>query len=170
MTSKLPLRRPFRRGRPRKLLRIAIASSLTLAVVACGDTESTPVEPPTAREWEAGDIDPYGCPFIDPVPWEGHEAHASACGEGCEPTSTQGTFIACLGEEVPTIPRDVFLTGQEVCLTHPVNGADYRLANLRAAFPLMHLCWRACGSDEPFLPHDRFDGMDFNPPLACVAD
>ncbi len=57
-----------------------------------------------------------------------------------------------------------------MCLTHPVDGKDYRFGTLRTAWPAMDLCWRNCGSDMPFVPSVNADELAFNPPLECFEE
>ncbi len=151
---------------------ILLAFSLTvgLGLQACGSTDAASTEKLTPRSWNAGDIDPYDCPFIDPVPWVSAEAHRETCGPGCEPSGTGSSLVACVGDEVPRYPERVVTPQVTVCLTHPVDGEDYSFGNLDIAWPHMHLCWRSCATGLPFVPHDNFDGLEFNPPLDCFEE
>ncbi|MDH3727075.1 MAG: hypothetical protein OER77_06060, partial [Myxococcales bacterium] len=149
---------------------LAFSLTLALGLQACGSADTGTTEKLIPRTWEAGDIDPYGCPFIDPVPWVSAEVHQETCGPRCEPDGVNSTFVACIGDEVPRYPEDTAISQVTVCLTHPIDGKDYRFGNQSTAWPITHLCWRPCGSDLPFVPHDRFEGLEFNPPLECFEE
>ena len=135
-----------------------------LTVAACGDeVTGTSSQQRPLRSWEAGAIDPFGCPFIDPMPWVSMEEHQKACGPGCTPDGVNGTFVACIGDDVPLYPYEVF-PQVVVCLTHPVDGEDYRFSSMETAWPLTYLCWPLCGADS-ILP-----GEDFQPPEECFEE
>ena len=118
-------------------------------VFACGgsDTEFVPIE------WAAGDLDPFGCPYVDPEPWVSEETHEAACGEGCPPFalgtgSGEPMFVACVSDDLagfpPTIGGDA-----EICLTHPVTDERYTFGQVSWGV-LGELCWGACSSGEPW--------------------
>lgn len=51
------------------------------------------VQERTLKSWEAGDIDPFGCPFVDPSPWISANEHQTTCGPGCQPEGVNGSFV-----------------------------------------------------------------------------
>lgn len=136
---------------------------LIMALAGCGSEVPQTPEPSALRTFNAGDLDPFACPYVDPVPWEGELVHAQVCGPGCRPTSSRRIdaspeeiqlvcqrtcetiyppleFIACVSEEVPPFPYEVVLT-EGVALGHPVTGRTYGFGSAIGAWPYYHLCW-----------------------------
>lgn len=111
-------------------------------------------------------IDPSACPVLDPVPWISDEAHRIECGPGCEPMRGAGTFAACIGDEVPRLPRDHVETGGGPCLIHPIDDEEYPFSSLSSAWPLIHLCWRYCGFDLPVHPDEGHE-LGLDTPIDC---
>ncbi|MEM8605727.1 MAG: hypothetical protein AAGF92_01380 [Myxococcota bacterium] len=120
------------------------ASLLMLGVTACGD-DGTQVEPTRIKKFSAGDTDPFGCPFVDPVPWVDEATHQDTCGEGCTPEGQSGDFIACLSPDVPRIDSNT-VAPVVVTLCHPVSGASYGFGVNRAS-PFTYVCFGLCDED-----------------------
>lgn len=125
---------------PRSLILFVLIS------VGCGTAATeTEIEDVVEGPFEAGDLDPYGCPYIAPVPWEDVEAHREVCGPGCDPYSgwargAERSLVACVAEEVPRWPSQV-TSDVVTCMTHPVDGKDYCYGTPDSAYPLQFLCW-----------------------------
>jgi hypothetical protein len=156
-----------------------IAMLAMAAMLGCGsEGGEVELELPAPRSFEAGDLDPYGCPYLEPVPWVGALAHAQVCGPGCEPRAAfreaerVADFIACVTEDVPRYPYGVF-NQVVVFLAHPVTEDTYSFANPAHAWPYYHLCWRVPGSGEPLpvYPSDclRVPNACFEEPVEPVA-
>lgn len=142
----------------------AVSIVFGLMLLACGDgSEPSSLQEQALRSWEAGDIDPFGCPFVRPIPWVSVAEHQTTCGPGCQPEGVDETFVGCVSSDVPPYPHEV-VSAMRICLTHPVDGEDYRFANLASAWPFMHSCWRLCGAAS-IHPSD-----DFQPPAECFEE
>ena len=116
---------------------------LVLISIGCGAAST---EDESGGRFEAGELDPYGCPFVDPVPWEDSEAHQEVCGPGCEPYAGRApgadhSFVACLGEEVPRPDPGQPDLDVVVCLLNPVTGGAIFWGTPSGAYPLVYLCW-----------------------------
>ena len=119
---------------------------VALLQVGCADDGVTmpDLEP---RQFLAGELDPFGCPFVDPVPGVDETTHAEVCGPGCEPRGWGGDFVACFGEDVPPPPAGPQAT-VIVTLCHPVSGGAYDFPNPGAASPFAAVCFSFCNADE----------------------
>jgi len=150
-----------------------LAGLSVLALSACGeDGGAGSSEQLVATEWSAGDLDPYGCPFLVPTPWVSQEQHQDECGPGCTPNAiaekTTDIFVGCVGEDVPQLDSETLIPSSIVCLTNPLDKQDYRFGDISGAWPMLHLCWAYCGEDTPPLPSP--DAMPpFEPPSECFV-
>ncbi|MGB5812656.1 MAG: hypothetical protein WBG86_19130 [Polyangiales bacterium] len=119
-------------------------------IAGCGGASEPEgfVDERVPRLIEAGDLDPYGCPYVEPVPWVGKLAHAQVCGPGCEPDGANSRFTSCLSEDVPTYPYEG-VSQVRVCMVHPVTGKEFRFSTPATAYPYDFLCWGHCNSDGP---------------------
>lgn len=134
------------------------------ALAACGAESGG--ETRTLREWNAGDTDPFGCPVVDPAPWEGNDVHQDYCGDGCVPLGGRGGsddenglsfFVACQSDDIPAWPGGDYVSAITVCSTNPVNGKDYVFANPESAWPLAFLCWPPCGAEVLSVPSENHE-------------
>lgn len=125
---------------------VLLATMACIVFGACGSTDdsNSMLDDRVPIKWEAGDIDPYGCPFIEPTSWEGAEAHRELCGSGCEPWGLDDMLIACIGDNVPRYPEELTVSPAAVCVSHPVSGQDFLAGDSRTARPLFNTCWRLC--------------------------
>jgi len=145
-----------------------LSAIVVILISACGGSDSaSDASKEVAKDWSTGDVDPYGCPFIEPEPWTNLVEHQEACGDGCTPASANGDmFVACVGDEVPRLDPDTGAASALVCLTNPIDDEDYLFADTSAAWPIMHLCWSRCGEVGPIPPAP--DAMPpFEPPSEC---
>jgi len=133
-----------------------------LAAASCGDSDGD-VEPELVpRTFEAGELDEYGCPYIEPTPWTDEDEHQLACGEGCAARGVNDSFVACNSPNVPDYPYDG-VSQVVICLRSPIDGNEYRFGDERAAWPQLQTCWRRCGSDLPELDVDHcFEAAELN--------
>ena len=125
---------------------------IVLFMLGCGDAASTPEQPlvssdgRTPRSFQAGDLDPYGCPYVEPVPWESASVHQEVCGPGCEPDGTREcggeiSFAGCVADSVPRWPPGSATPDVVVPMVHPVNGRRYCFGTPSSALPFNYLCW-----------------------------
>lgn len=125
---------------------------LALILFAFGCGESAPEQPllyqdgRVPRSFKAGDLDPYGCPYVDPVPWESTSVHQEACGPGCEPDGTRECggeirFVGCVADSVPRWPSGWAVSAMVVTMVHPINGKQYCFSSPATALPFGYLCW-----------------------------
>lgn len=125
---------------------------VVLMLLALGCGESAPEQPVLSqdgrlpRSFEAGELDPYGCPYVDPVPWQSTSVHQQACGPGCEPGGTREcggeiSFVGCVAEAVPRWPAGQAVSDVVITMVHPVNGEQYCFSNPGSALPFGYLCW-----------------------------
>ena len=122
----------------------------TVLVTSCGDGgPGESLEERIPRSFEAGDLDPYGCPYVEPAPWVGKLAHARECGQGCEPSGANSTFVACVSPDTPRYPDDT-VSQVVVCMVHPVTGDEFQFGTPASSYPYDFLCWAHCGRDGPF--------------------
>ena len=138
------------------MLRFLLATLIIGFVISCGDPDDAG-ENLLAIDFIAGDLDPFGCPYVDPVPWVARDEHEESCGAGCEPGWEGGSFMVCLSEE----SRDLFpelVLPTVACMRHPVSRAEY-LFDVSDVTALEAMCWRNCGESEslrpPTGPEDR---------------
>lgn len=131
-----------------RALSLCGACLLVLAVTACGD-DGTQVEPTRIKQFSAGDTDPFGCPFVAPVPWVDEATHQDTCGEGCTPEGQSGDFIACLSADVPRVDSSDPVASVVVTLCHPVSGASYGFGDIQRAAPFPYVCFALCDEDGP---------------------
>lgn len=139
-----------------KLHPILLAVLATTALCGCGDTEPTPR---VVIDWEAGDIDRFGCPYVDPEPWASEDVHQATCGDGCQPVGLGSDFVACFGAGIMEfLPNPEFTTSPaSICIRHPVSGEGYQTSNVQEAGPFLALCWPGCGAADPPTPEQLHD-------------
>lgn len=132
-----------------------IAISLPLFLLAaCGDSDTAASQTGALITWSAGELDFFGCPYVDPEPWDSLEVHEEVCGVGCMPIAANGpVFVACISEEMP-LPEagaDVI-----VCLTDPVTRTEYTFPN-RAWLGMTEVCWGVCEDADAPLPEGCYE-------------